>query len=107
VIGPVADIDAAVHHTIQSAFLSAGQRCTCARRIFVPNDAAGERFLARFVEVASRIAVGEYNAEPQPFMGAVISARAASRLVAAQERLLGEGGEALLKMEQRDPRLGF
>ena len=36
VIAPVADIDAAVHHTIQSAFLSAGQRCTCARRLFVP-----------------------------------------------------------------------
>ena len=44
VIGPVADVDAAVHHTIQSAFLSAGQRCTCARRIFVPNDAFGDRF---------------------------------------------------------------
>ena len=66
-----------------------------------------ERFLARFVEVSSRISVGEYNAEPQPFMGAVISARAASRLVAAQERLLADGAHALLKMEQRDPKLGF
>ena len=84
VIGPVADLDAAVHHTIQSAFLSAGQRCTCARRIFVPNDAFGDRFIERLTEVTSRITVGEYNAEPQPFMGAVISARAAQRLVQAQ-----------------------
>jgi acyl-CoA reductase-like NAD-dependent aldehyde dehydrogenase len=53
VIGAVEDIDAAVHHTIQSAFLSAGQRCTCARRIFVPQGAHGERFRApgrRYVE---------------------------------------------------------
>ena len=107
VVAPVADIDAAVHHTIQSAFLSAGQRCTCARRIFVPDDAFGERFLARFVEVSSRIAVGEYNADPQPFMGAVISARAASRLVEAQSRLIEEGAKPLLKMEQRDAKLGF
>ncbi|NDY74784.1 aldehyde dehydrogenase family protein, partial [Desulfobacter hydrogenophilus] len=104
VIGPVADVDAAVHHTIQSAFLSAGQRCTCARRIFVPNDAFGDRFVERLTEVTSRISVGEYNADPQPFMGAVISARAASRLVAAQERLLADGAKALLKMEQRDPK---
>ncbi|PZR40505.1 succinylglutamate-semialdehyde dehydrogenase [Paraburkholderia fungorum] len=107
VIGPVADVDAAVHHTIQSAFLSAGQRCTCARRIFVPNDAFGDRFVERLTEVTSRIGVGEYNADPQPFMGAVVSARAASRLVAAQERLLADGAKALLKMEQRDPNLGF
>ncbi|MGF6967039.1 succinylglutamic semialdehyde dehydrogenase [Paraburkholderia sp. WC7.3g] len=107
VIGPVADLDAAVHHTIQSAFLSAGQRCTCARRIFVPDDAFGERFLARLTEVSSRIGVGEYNADPQPFMGAVVSARAASRLIGAQQRLLASGAKALLKMEQRDSQLGF
>ncbi|WP_109484170.1 succinylglutamate-semialdehyde dehydrogenase [Paraburkholderia sp. C35] len=107
VVAPVADIDAAVHHTIQSAFLSAGQRCTCARRIFVPNDAFGDQFLARVVEVSSRIPVGEYNADPQPFMGAVMSARAASRLVEAQTRLIADGAKTLLKMEQRDSKLGF
>jgi succinylglutamic semialdehyde dehydrogenase len=96
-----------VHHTIQSAFLSAGQRCTCARRILVPADAFGERFLARFVEVAARIAVGEYDAEPQPFMGAVISARAAAQLVQAQAMLLERGARALLPMTQRDASLGF
>ena len=63
--------------------------------------------MERLTEVTSRITVGEYNADPQPFMGAVISARAASRLVAAQERLLADGAKALLKMEQRDPKLGF
>ncbi|MDE1184573.1 succinylglutamate-semialdehyde dehydrogenase [Paraburkholderia sp.] len=107
VIAQVEDVDAAVHHTIQSAFLSAGQRCTCARRIFVPEDASGDRFVERFTDVTSRIAVGEYDADPQPFMGAVISARAAARLVAAQQRLLDGGARALLTMTQRDAQLGF
>jgi succinylglutamic semialdehyde dehydrogenase len=107
IIGPVANLDAAVHHTIQSTFLSAGQRCTSARRIFVPNDAAGDRYLERLLDVTSRITVGEYNAEPQPFMGAVISARAAQRLVQAQARLLTSGARSLLTMTQRDPQSGF
>ncbi|TDV36106.1 succinylglutamic semialdehyde dehydrogenase [Paraburkholderia caballeronis] len=107
VVAPLEDLDAAVHHTIQSAFLSAGQRCTCARRILVPNDAFGDRFVERFVDVTSRIAVGAYDAEPQPFMGAVISARAAAKLVDAQRQLIERGARALLAMEQREPLLGF
>ncbi|WP_070108439.1 succinylglutamate-semialdehyde dehydrogenase [Burkholderia plantarii] len=107
VIGELADIDAAVHHTIQSAFLSAGQRCTCARRIFVPEGARGERFLARFTEVTAAITAGLFDADPQPFMGAVISARAAARLVAAQDALLAAGATPLIAMTQRDARLGF
>lgn len=107
VVAPVADLDAAVHHAIQSAFLSAGQRCTCARRLLVPTGAFGDRFVERLVDVTSRIAVGVYDADPQPFMGAVISPRAAAGLVAAQQRLLGSGARALLPMTQRDPSLGF
>jgi succinylglutamic semialdehyde dehydrogenase len=107
VVAQVEDMDAAVHHTIQSAFLSAGQRCTCARRILVPAGEFGDRFLARFSEVSERIAVGEYDADPQPFMGAVISARAAAKLVAAQSMLLERGARAVLPMTQRDASLGF
>lgn len=107
VVGPLADLDAAVHHTIQSAFLSAGQRCTCARRVLVPDDAFGTRFVERLTEVSARISVGLYDADPQPFMGAVISARAAAKLVAAQTQLVAAGAKPLLDMQQRDPQLGF
>ena len=107
VVAPVDDLDAAVHHTIQSAFLSAGQRCTCARRILVPRDAFGNRFVERLVDVTSRIAVGLYDADPQPFMGALITARAAAKLIAAQRELLDRGARALLPMTQRAPSVGF
>ncbi|SAK47985.1 succinylglutamic semialdehyde dehydrogenase [Caballeronia hypogeia] len=107
VVAQVEDIDAAVHHAIQSAFLSAGQRCTCARRLFVPDDANGERFVQRFVEVSAKIRVGTFDEEPQPYMGAVISARAAARLVQAQTDLIGRGARPLLEMKQRAAHLGF
>jgi succinylglutamic semialdehyde dehydrogenase len=107
VVAPVEDVDAAVHHTIQSAFLSAGQRCTCARRLFVPDDAFGQRFMARLTDVTSKIRYGAFDADPQPFMGAVISARAAAKLVAAQTQLIEAGAQPVLEMKQRDPRLGL
>ncbi len=107
VVAPVEDLDAAVHHTVQSAYLSAGQRCTCARRIFVPKGVFGDRFITRFTEVTARIAVGLYDAQPQPFMGAVISARVAAKLIQAQQRLIASGACSLLSMVQRDPLLGF
>ncbi|BAN22841.1 succinylglutamate-semialdehyde dehydrogenase [Caballeronia insecticola] len=107
VLANVEDVDAAVHHTIQSAFLSAGQRCTCARRLFVSDDAAGERFMRRLIEVSANIRVGKFDEEPQPYMGAVISARAAARLVEAQARLIEAGAEPLLAMQQRAANLGF
>ena len=40
IVGEYQNLDAAVHHIIQSAFISAGQRCTCARRLFVPDGPA-------------------------------------------------------------------
>lgn len=93
------DLDGAIHHTIFSAFVSAGQRCTCARRLFVPDGEWGDHFLKRLVDVASNLKVGEWDAEEQPFMGAVISPEAAEHLLQAQAGLLQKGGESLLKMQ--------
>ena len=39
------DIDAAVANTIESAFVTSGQRCTCARRLMVPLTERGDQFL--------------------------------------------------------------
>jgi succinylglutamic semialdehyde dehydrogenase len=101
------DIDAAVHHTVMSAFISAGQRCTCARRLVIHDTPAAARFLSRLVEVAGKLAVGPSNAEPQPFMGPVVSSAVAQRLVAAQSMLEERGGKVLLRMRQLEPGTGF
>ncbi|WP_296951168.1 succinylglutamate-semialdehyde dehydrogenase [uncultured Massilia sp.] len=103
----VQDVDAAVHHIVMSAFISAGQRCTCARRLIVQDTPAGAALVARLVEVAARLAVGASNAEPQPFMGPVVSSAVAARLLEAQAMMERQGGKVLLQMRQPDPDAGF
>ena len=98
IVGDVSNIDAAVHHIVQSAFISAGQRCTCARRLLVPAGASGDKLLARLLDVSARLTVGAFNAEPPPFMGAVISASAAQNLLGAQADLIKRGAKPLLSM---------
>ena len=107
VVWDVKDIDAAVHHTVMSAFISAGQRCTCARRLVVQDSPEGEAFIRRLVDVASRLSVGPSNADPQPFMGPVVSSVVARMLVQAQADMAAKGGTVLLQMTQLDPNAGF
>ena len=102
VVDQVEDLDAAVYTIIQSAFISAGQRCTCARRLLVPQGAWGDSLLTRLVEVSQSIEVGAFDQQPAPFMGSVISLGAARALMDAQEVLLGSGAVALLEMHQPD-----
>jgi len=103
----VTDVDAAVHHAIFSAFVSAGQRCTCSRRLIVEDGPRGRAFVDRLVEVAGAIRVGPWDADPAPFMGPVVSARAAQALLAAQAGLVVRGGRTLLEMRSLDPRTGL
>ncbi len=100
VVDQVADLDAAVYTIIQSAFISAGQRCTCARRLLVPQGAWGDRLLERLVEVSKLIEVGAFDQQPAPFMGSVISLSAARDLLAAQTLLIDSGAQVLLRMTQ-------
>lgn len=100
IVDQVADVDAAVYTIVQSAFISAGQRCTCARRLLVPQGEWGDALLARLVQVAGQIKVGRFDEQPAPFMGSVISLQAAAQLLQAQQDLLAKGATALLAMTQ-------
>ena len=100
VVDEVKDLDAAVYTIIQSAFISAGQRCTCARRLLVPQGAWGDSLLARLVAVSRNLSVGAFDQQPAPFMGSVISLGAAKALMDAQAQLIAKGATALLEMTQ-------
>jgi succinylglutamic semialdehyde dehydrogenase len=106
-VGNVGNVDAAVHHAIFSAFVSAGQRCTCARRLIVEDSPAGQAFIDRLVEVAGNISVGAYDQSPPPFMGPVVSAAVAGRLLQAQAGLIEKGGRSLLEMRALAEGTGF
>ncbi len=107
IVKDVADVDAAVHDIVQSAFVTSGQRCTCARRLFIENNEQGDKILARLLEVTKNIQVGHYDAEEQPFMGAMISSAAAAGMANAQQQLLNLGAKSLVTLEHTDTDTGF
>ncbi|MBL4907916.1 MAG: aldehyde dehydrogenase family protein, partial [Sneathiella sp.] len=54
IVTNISDIRGAVYHTIQSAFVTAGQRCTCARRLIVPTGDEGDDFLETLVTATKK-----------------------------------------------------
>ena len=98
IVKGISDIKAAVHEIIQSAYISSGQRCTCARRLYIEKGEQGDALIAALVAAVKAIAVGPWNAEPQPFMGSMISEAAAKGMVAAQRNLQNLGGVSLVEL---------
>jgi succinylglutamic semialdehyde dehydrogenase len=103
----VGDVQAAAVAIVQSAFISAGQRCTCARRLIVDDGAPGRALVERVVALARALRVGAWDAQPEPFMGPVVSARVAQGLLQAQEALLGRGARVLEPMRLLQPGSGL
>ncbi len=107
VVHEAGDLDAAVVQTLLSAFITSGQRCTCARRLIVVDGVWGDQFVARLVARIGEIRVGLQMDEPECFLGPMISATAAERLRAAEKDLLERGGRSLvsLRSDDRSPAL--
>ena len=95
----VTDIETAAVMIVQSAYLSAGQRCTACRRLIVEDGAEGP-LLEAITRLIDRIIVDEPRADPQPFMGPVIDLITADIL---QDRFLGlmmKGGRAIRRLDR-------
>ncbi|WP_448567168.1 succinylglutamate-semialdehyde dehydrogenase [Thalassotalea ganghwensis] len=107
IVKDVSDIDAVVHDIIQSAFITTGQRCTCARRLFIQANSQGDAILEKLIASTQALTIGYYDDEDQPFIGSMISEKAALGLVAAQEQLIALGGQPLLTLTQKTAGTGF
>ena len=83
----------------QSAFTSAGQRCTAARRLIV-RDGAHEDLINHLKRLMARLIVGEPHSVPAPFMGPVIDNEAADGLQESFLALLMRGGRPIVQMER-------
>ncbi len=102
VVHRIDDVEAAVYWTIQSAFITSGQRCVCARRLIVTDAGPHREFLDRLIERLPQIRVGHYTQQPEPFLGPVISTAAADRVLAWQEELAQRGGSILVPVEKAE-----
>jgi succinylglutamic semialdehyde dehydrogenase len=93
------DLEAAATIVVQSAFLSAGQRCTAARRLIV-EDGAHDELIAEITRLIDRIIVDHPMADPQPFMGPVIDNAAADHLQEQYMALMMKGGKPIRRLDR-------
>ena len=96
-------LDAAIL-IVQSAFTTAGQRCTAARRLIVKSDLY-DQAIEEVKKLADRMIIGGPMDEPQPFMGPVIDQQAADQLSDGFLYFVSKGGKPIKHMTQ--PREGL
>ena len=94
------DVQAAAYLTILSAYITAGQRCTCARRLIVVNDSQTEPYLQTLVAMIKTVRAGLWNQSPEPFLGAVVDASAAAQVLEIQENLIAQGASSVVELKQ-------
>lgn len=102
VVWDAGDLEAAARLIVKSAFITSGQRCTCSRRLIIKSGAEGERVLDALLRLTDRVITGQPDAQPQPFMGPVISTHAADAVLGSQADWLRSGGVALREAKRLD-----
>jgi succinylglutamic semialdehyde dehydrogenase len=100
VVHEASDARAAAYWTIQSAYMTSGQRCTCARRLIVPLGKENDVFIDTLVSMIRTIKVGAWDEMPEPYLGPLISVREADKLLAAQEDFIKAGAKSLVRMQR-------
>ena len=89
-----ADLDLAVAETALSVAATTGQRCSCARRLFVER-AVIEPFTEKLVRVLAGLRVGP-PLDPGVFMGPLVSLGAHAKFEAMRAQAAAAGGERVL-----------
>ncbi len=100
------DIVAAATIVMQSAYLSAGQRCTAARRLIV-EDGKEAKLVGKLTELIDRMIVDHPHADPPPFMGPVIDNPAAHHLQERWVELMMKGGKPIRRLDRPDEEKPF
>jgi succinylglutamic semialdehyde dehydrogenase len=94
---------AAARTIATSAFISAGQRCTCSRRLILVEDSV----LPELIRITGQIRVGSPDEVPEAFIGPLINRLAAQKVLQAQAELIERGAETLIKCQPTKKGLPF
>ena len=85
---------------VQSAFITTGQRCSCARRLIVPEGVEGDATIEAVHTLAARLRIGAWDDAEEAYMGPLISPRAAQNAIDAVAGLRAQGARCLLPFER-------
>ena len=106
VVWDAADAEAVAGIVVQSAFVTTGQRCSCARRLIVPEGPQGDAIIEAVIALTHRLTIGRWNSDPEPFMGSLISARAAEGVLGQAADRCNAGARVLKTFGRLDTENG-
>lgn len=101
-----ANVEAAADIAAQSAFLTTGQRCSCARRVILPTGKWGDDVVDAIIARAKGLKIGDHT-EEGAFMGPLVSEQAAQNAIDFQIMLSKAGGKTLRRLKRLDRGGGF
>ena len=91
IVWDIQDAAAAASLVVQSAFITTGQRCTCTRRVILPEGEIGNQVLEQIVEQAKLLTFGDWRDGESVSTGPVVSAAIAGQVVKKAEELVDKG----------------
>lgn len=100
IVWPPVDVGTAANLIAHSAFATSGQRCSCARRLIVPEGAEGDKIIDALAALAAKITVGPATQTPEPFMGPLINEHAAVRAEKFEQGLLQLGAKSIVAVKR-------
>lgn len=92
----------AANLVLQSAYITSGQRCTCARRLIVPEGKAGDTIIEALAAQIDRLVIAPWNADPAPFMSTLVSEGAAAMVLADQSAHVRNGARIVREGRRMD-----
>lgn len=101
-----AEVEAAADIVAQSAYLTTGQRCSCARRVIIPDGRFGDELVDAVISRAKGLRIGAWDT-PDIFMGPLVSGQAAAQAIAFHDDLIARGGQSLLPLQALEQGGGF
>lgn len=95
VVWDAQDAEAVAGIVAMSAFVTTGQRCSCARRLIVEAGPKGDAVIEAVAAMMDRLIYAPWNSTPEPFGGPLISARAAKQAREALQARIDMGAEVI------------
>jgi succinylglutamic semialdehyde dehydrogenase len=95
VVWDAADAEAVAGIVVQSAFITTGQRCSCARRLIVPEGPQGDAIIEAVAALVDRLIFAPWNSTPEPYGGPLISPKAAEAALSALQARIDAGARVI------------
>ena len=95
VVWDAGDAQAVAGIVVQSAFVTTGQRCSCARRLILPEGPAGDAIVEAVAALSDRLIFAPWDSSPEPYAGPLISEKAAQAALQALQQRIDLGAKVI------------